>query len=134
MSSINRITILGNLGSDPEMRFTPNGTPTCSFRVATNRYYNTPEGERKEETEWFQIVTWNKIAESCNQYLSKGQRVYIDGRVHTRNWDTPDGQKHYRQEVIANQVIFLDRKDNGQKSDNTKNDETNDIDPKDIPF
>jgi single-strand DNA-binding protein len=140
MSSINKILIMGNIGSDPELRYTPSGTPVCSFRVATNRYYNTPEGERKEETEWFSVVTWKKTAESCNQFLTKGQRVYVEGRIKTRNWESPDGLKHYKQEVIAQQVIFLDRKGNGQKPEDAnegKPDDDNDtehIEPKDIPF
>ncbi len=110
MASLNKVMIIGNVGSDPEMRFTPNGNPVTSFRVATNRVYTTPEGERKEETEWFSIVTWSRLAENCNQFLTKGQRVYAEGRLHTQLWESPDGQKHSRTEVIANRVIFLDRR------------------------
>jgi single-strand DNA-binding protein len=93
-SSLNRAMIIGNLGGDPEMRFTPNGNPVTSFNVATNRVYNTADGERKEETEWFTVVTWNRLAETCNQYLTKGQKVYAEGRLHNRTWDGQDGQKH----------------------------------------
>ncbi|MBM2831289.1 MAG: ssb [Dehalococcoidia bacterium] len=109
MAYLNRVMIIGNVGTDPEMRFTPNGNPVTSFSVATNRTYNTPEGVKKEETEWFSVVTWNKLAENCNQFLGKGRRVYVEGRLRTRSWEGQDGQKHYRTEVIANQVLFLDR-------------------------
>ena len=109
MASLNKVMIIGNLGSEPEMRFTPNGNPVTSFRVATNRVFTTPEGERKEETEWFTIVAWGKLAEQCNQFLGRGRLVYAEGRLHTRSWEGQDGQKRYRTEVIANRVTFLDR-------------------------
>jgi len=109
MASLNKVMIIGNLGSEPEMRFTPNGNPVTSFRVATNRVYNTPEGERREETEWFTVITWGRLAEQCNQFLGKGRLVYAEGRLRTRTWEGQDGQKHYRTEVIANRVTFLDR-------------------------
>jgi single-strand DNA-binding protein len=106
---LNKVMLIGNVGKDPEMRFTPNGSPVTSFSVATNRVFNTPEGEKKQETDWFSVVTWSKLAELCNQYLTKGKLVYVEGRLQTRTWDGTDGQKHSRTEVIANQVIFLDR-------------------------
>ena len=109
MASLNKVMIIGNLGSEPEMRFTPSGNPVTSFRVATNRVYNTPEGERKEETEWFTVITWGRLAEQCNQFLGKGRLVYAEGRLRTRTWEGQDSQKHYRTEVIANRVTFLDR-------------------------
>ena len=109
MASLNKVMIIGNLGSEPEMRFTPNGNPVTSFRVATNRVYTTAEGERKQETEWFTVVAWNKLAEQCNQFLTKGRLVYAEGRLRTRTWESQDGQKHYRTEIIANRVTFLDR-------------------------
>ena len=110
MPSLNKVTIIGNIGSEPEMRFTPNGKPVTSFTVATNRVYTTSEGERKQETEWFNVVAWNRLAEQCNQFLAKGRLVYAEGRIHTRNWEGQDGQQHTRVEVIANSVIFLDRR------------------------
>jgi single-strand DNA-binding protein len=130
-SSLNKVMLIGNLGSDPEMRFTPSGSPVTSFRIATNRVYNTPDGERREETDWFTIVTWSRLAETCNQYLTKGQKVYCEGRLHTRSWDGQDGQKHYRTEIIANQVIFLDRKAPTMGSEDA---ETGEIEPQDLPF
>ncbi len=109
MASLNKVMIIGNVGSEPEMRFTPNGNPVTSFRVATNWIYTSPEGERKQETEWFSVVAWNKLAEQCNQFLNKGRLVYVEGRLRTRSWEGQDGQKHYRTEIIANRVTFLDR-------------------------
>jgi len=135
MVSLNKVMIIGNLGSDPEMRFTPNGNPVTSFRVATNRTFSNPEGERKEETEWFTIVTWSRLAENCNNFLSKGQRVYAEGRLHTRSWETPEGQKHYRSEIIANRVIFLDRKGAGPlPEERFEEADSSELAPQDIPF
>jgi len=109
MASLNKVMIIGNVGSDPEMRFTPNGNPVTSFRVATNWMYTTADGERKQETEWFTVVAWNKLAEQCNQFLTKGRLVYAEGRLRTHTWESQDGQKHYRTEIVANRVTFLDR-------------------------
>jgi single-strand DNA-binding protein len=109
MLTLNKVMIIGNVGTDPEMRFTPNGNPVTSFRVATNWVYTTPEGERKQETEWFTVVAWNRLAENCNQFLTKGQRVYAEGRLRTRAWEGQDGQRRSRSEVIANRVLFLDK-------------------------
>lgn len=134
-SSLNKVMLIGNLGADPEMRFTPNGNPVTTFRIAVNRVYNSTEGERREETEWFSITAWNKLAETCNQYLTKGQKVYCEGRLHTRSWDGPDGQKHYRTEVIASQVIFLDRKGAAISPDDKVDEgDPGEIEPQDIPF
>ena len=109
MAGLNKVMIIGNVGADPEMRYTADGNAMTSFRVATNRNYTGPDGERREETEWFSIVTWRKLAEQCSQYLQKGRRVYVEGRLRTRSWDTPEGQRRYRTEVVADRVLFLDR-------------------------
>jgi len=109
MLTLNKVMIIGNVGTEPEMRFTPNGNPVTSFRVATNWVFTTPDGERKQETEWFTVVAWNRLAENCNQFLTKGQRVYAEGRLRTRSWEGQDGQRRSRSEVIANRVLFLDR-------------------------
>jgi single-strand DNA-binding protein len=109
MAGLNKVMIIGNVGTDPEMRYTANGRAVTSFRVAANRSFTTTEGERREETEWFAVVAWQKLAEQCSQYLQKGRRVYVEGRLQTRSWDTPDGQRRFRTEVIADRVIFLDR-------------------------
>jgi single-strand DNA-binding protein len=138
MASLNKVMIIGNIGSEPEMRFTPGGNPVTSFRIATNRTYNTPEGERRTETEWFTVVAWNKLAEQCNQFLGKGRLVYVEGRLRTRTWDGQDGQKHYRTEVIANRVTFLDRQAGAGapegKLEESGPPEGGDIEPDDIQF
>jgi single-strand DNA-binding protein len=135
MVSLNKVMLIGNVGNDPEMRFTPNGNPVTSFRVATNRIYTTAEGEKKQETDWFNIVTWNKLAEQCNHSLSKGRLVYVEGRLHTRSWDGADGQKRYRTDVIAEKVTFLDRQP-GTSTTEEKPDEGESVDPDsgDLPF
>ena len=109
MAGLNKVMLIGNVGTDPEMRYTANGNAVATFRIACNRNYSGPDGERKEETEWFSVVTWNKLAETCSQFLQKGRRAYVEGRLQTRSWDGPDGQRRYRTEVIANTVLFLDR-------------------------
>ncbi len=136
MASLNKVMVIGNVGSEPEMRFTPSGKPVTSFRVATNRVYTTPEGERKEETEWFTVVAWNRLAEQCNQFLGKGRLVYAEGRLRTRSWEGQDGQKHYRTEIIANRVSFLDKKGAAPLAEGEKPEEaeTGEIEPDDIPF
>jgi single-strand DNA-binding protein len=135
MASLNKVMIIGNLGSEPEMRFTPSGNPVTSFRVATNRVYNTPEGERKEETEWFTVITWSRLAEQCNQFLGKGRLVYAEGRLRTHTWEGQDGQKHYRTEVIANRVTFLDRQAAAPLPEEKVEElGSGELGPEDIPF
>lgn len=109
MASLNKVMIIGNVGTDPEMRFTANGSAVTTFRIAASRNYTSADGERREETEWFNVVTWNKLAETCSQYLQKGRRAYVEGRLQTRSWEAQDGQRRYRTEVVANTVLFLDR-------------------------
>ena len=132
MVSLNRVMLIGNLGNEPEMRFTPNGNPVTTFRVATNRSFSTPDGERKQETEWFTVVAWGKLAEQCNQFLAKGKLVYTEGRLHTRTWEGQDGQKRYRTEVIANRVTFLDRPTSAPLPEDKVDDGLTDWEPEDI--
>ena len=107
---LNKVMIIGNLGRDPELRYTQRGTPVCNFTVAVNRPGRMDEnGQRAEdETEWFSVVAWDKLAETCNQYLSKGRKVYVEGRLQTRSWEGPDGQKRSRVEVLAQNMVMLD--------------------------
>ncbi|MEI7645479.1 MAG: single-stranded DNA-binding protein [Chloroflexales bacterium] len=106
---LNKVMIIGCLGTDPEIRYTPSGSPVATLRVASGRQWRDGGGETHEETEWFSVVAWNKLAEICNQYLSKGARVYVEGRLQTRAWEDPQsGQTRYKIEVIANDVIILD--------------------------
>ena len=107
---LNKVMLIGNLGSDPEMRYTPSGRPVTSFGLATSRSWVTSEGERREATEWFRVVAWGNLAEICNKYLSKGSRVYVEGRLQTRSWEG-QGQKYYRTEVVANEMVILDAKE-----------------------
>jgi single-strand DNA-binding protein len=109
MANLNKVMIIGNVGTDPEMRFSANGNPVTTFRIATSRVFTTADGERKQETEWFTVVTWSKLAESCNQYLTKGRRAYVEGRLRTHNWEGQDGQRRSRVEIVADRVLFLDR-------------------------
>ncbi|MDP6647733.1 MAG: single-stranded DNA-binding protein [Dehalococcoidales bacterium] len=136
MVSVNKIIIIGNLGGEPEMRFTPNGRPVTSFNVATNWRYTTADGERREETEWFTVVTWGRLAEQCNQFLNKGRLVYVEGRLHTHSWESQDGQKHSRNEIIANRVSFLDRQAVALSPDEKAAESTggDEIEPDDLPF
>jgi single-strand DNA-binding protein len=136
MAGLNKVLIIGNLGADPEMRYTADGTALTSFRVAASRNYSGPDGERKEETEWFSIVAWRKLAEQCSQFLQKGRRVYVEGRLRTRSWDTPEGQRRYRTEVVAERVLFLDRPGGMPPAVEGEPlpDVAMDMEPEDIPF
>ena len=135
MVSVNKMIIIGNLGSEPEMRFTPNGRPVTSFSVATNWRYTTPEGERKEETEWFTVVSWGKLAEQCNQFLTKGRLVYVEGRLRTHTWESQDGQRRSRNEIVADRVSFLDRQATAAlPEEKTGESKVGELEPEDIPF
>ena len=137
---LNKCMIIGNLGADPEMRYTANGRAVTTFNVATNRTFNGPDGERRVETEWFSVVTWERLAETCAQYLTKGRQVYVEGRMQTRSWDGNDGVKHYKTELIAQEVKFLgNRGDGGQGGGFAPGmavgaDTEGDIDPDELPF
>ena len=106
MASLNKMMVIGNLGTDPEMRYTPSGAPVTSFRIAVNRTY-TSGGERREETEWFTVKAWNQLGETVNQFLTKGRQVYVEGRLNSRSWAGQDGQLRFTNEITANQVLFL---------------------------
>lgn len=114
---LNKVMVIGHLGRDPEMRYTPSGRPVTTFTMAVSRSWNTADGERRSETEWFNIVAWGNLAEICKQYLYKGQQVYIEGRLQTRRWEDKEGQKHTSVEVVANEMMMLgDRRDNSSQS------------------
>ena len=107
--SLNKVMIIGNVGKDPELRYTPDGTPTAKFSVAVNRTWNTPEGERKEETEWFNVVAWRKLAETCSNYVYKGLKVYVEGRLQTDRYEH-EGETRFFTKVIASRLQILDHK------------------------
>lgn len=112
---LNKVMIIGNLAREPEMRYTPSGRPVTTFTVATSRTWNSQDGERHVETEWFNVVTWGNLAEICKQYLTKGQQVFIEGRLQTRRWEDNEGTKHSSVEIIANEMMMLgDRRDSSQ--------------------
>lgn len=106
--SLNKATLIGNLTRDPELRYTPAGTAVCSFSLATNRSWTTDSGEKKEETEYHRIVAWNKLAELCSQLLSKGRKVYVEGRLQTRTWQAQDGTQRTSTEIVIEDMIVLD--------------------------
>jgi len=112
---LNKVMIIGHLGRDPEMRFTPSGRPVTTFTVATNRTWNSTDGEKHNETEWFNIVAWGNLAEICKQYLIKGQQVYIEGRLQTRRWEDSENIKRTNVEIVASEMMILgDRHDTNQ--------------------
>jgi single-strand DNA-binding protein len=105
---LNKVMLTGHLGADPEMRFTPQGSAVTTFRVASNRAWKSNDGAQHDDTEWCSVVAWDKLAEICNQYLTKGTRVYVEGRLQTRSWDDKNtNEKRYRTEVIAQDMIIL---------------------------
>ena len=109
MPGFQQLTILGHLGRDPELRHTPSGAAVATFSVAVSRRWTGPDGQPEEETEWFGVVTWNKLAEACHQYLRKGSLAHVVGRLKTRAWEGQDGEKHHRTELVAESVQFLSR-------------------------
>ena len=115
--SLNKAMIIGNLGRDPEMRYTPSGQAVTQFTVAVNRNYKDSQGERQEETEWFRVVAWGQQAEFAAEYLRKGNKVYVEGRLQTRQWEGQDGQKRYTTELVANTIQNLERRPRDDSAD-----------------
>jgi single-strand DNA-binding protein len=112
---LNKVMLTGHLGADPEMRYTPQGSAVTTFRVAANRSWKSADGTQHDDTEWFRIVAWDKLAEVCNQYLAKGTRVYVEGRLQTRKWqDKETGQDRYITEVVASDMIMLSSRQDRQ--------------------
>lgn len=119
--SVNKVIILGRLGQDPELKYTPTGAAVCTFSVATSESWMDKAGQKQEKTEWHRVVVWGKSGENCGQYLKKGRQVYLEGRLQTRSWDDQSGQKRYTTEITANTVEFIgDRRpqDGGPAVDN----------------
>ena len=135
MPSLNKTMIMGNLGADPEMKYTVNGNAVTTFSVAVNEQWNDKDGDRVSRTEWFSVVTWNRTAENCAQYLRKGAPVFIEGRMQTRSWDGADGVKHYKTELMGDRVMFLESSDGkrGPRPPEPR-DDAGDIEPDDQPF
>lgn len=116
--SLNKVMLIGNLTRDPELRYTPQGTAVCTLGMATNRTWVTDGGEKREETEFHRIVAWNKLAELCSQLLFKGRRVYVEGRLQTRQWTGQDGQSRTATEIVIEDMIILDSKRQGEEAMN----------------
>ncbi len=127
---LNKVMIIGRLGRDPEMRYTPSGRPVTTFSVATSRSWNTADGERRTQTEWFNVVAWSSLAEICNQFLTKGQQVYIEGRLQTRQWEDDQGKRHSSVEIVANEMIIL----GSRRSDSSAEEENESIEEDEFPF
>jgi single-strand DNA-binding protein len=113
-SGVNKVILVGNLGKDPEVRYTPGGQAVANFTIATNEAWTDKQGQKQERTEWHRIVVWGKTAENCGEYLSKGRQVYVEGRLQTREWTNKEGAKQYTTEIVANQVLFLQGGERGQ--------------------
>jgi single-strand DNA-binding protein len=107
MGSVNKVILVGNLGADPELKYTPSNRPVCNLSVATNEVFKDKSGQRQERTEWHRVTVWGDQAENCSKYLAKGRMVYLEGRLQTRSWDDKDGKKRYSTEVVADRVVFL---------------------------
>jgi single-strand DNA-binding protein len=129
---LNKVMIIGHVGRDPEMRYTPSGKPVTSFSVATSRSWTSAEGERREETEWFNVVAWGNLAEICKTHLVKGQQIYVEGRLQTRGWEDEGGKKHFRTELVANEMIILG--DRRQQQSSFRHDEDHEVDDGDYAF
>lgn len=114
MGSVNRVILVGHLGRDPEVRFTPGGQSVCNFSVATTETWNDKDGQKQQRTEWVRIVVWGKLAELCGEYLKKGRQCYVEGKLQTREYEK-DGQKRFSTEVVASTVVFLGGKDGGTR-------------------
>jgi len=112
--SLNRVQLIGNLTRDPELRYTPSGIAVCSFSIATNRNWTTDTGEKKEEVEFHRIVAWNKLAELCSQFLTKGRKVFVEGRLATRSWTAQDGAQKQTTEIVISDMILLDSRKSGE--------------------
>lgn len=107
MAGVNKVILVGNLGSDPEIKYLESGQPICNFSVATNETWTGKDGQKNERTEWHRVVVWGKLGELCNEYLHKGKQVYVEGRLQTRSWEGQDGEKKYMTEVVATHAVFL---------------------------
>lgn len=138
MASLNKVQIIGNLGRDPEMRYTANGRAIATMSVACSRRFTTQDGERREETEWVRVVAWARLAELASQYLAKGRSVYVEGRLQTREYEDREGQRRFMTEVVAQDIQFLDRRGSGDYPDDSGSPGggggAGSVDPDDLPF
>ena len=132
---LNKVMIIGNLGKEPELRYTPSGRPVTTFSVAVSRSWKSSNGEHRSETEWFKVVAWGKLAEICKEYLHKGQQVYIEGRLQTRQWEDKEGLQRTTVELIANEMTMLgERREKSQSNENSAEDMPPVIEEDEFPF
>lgn len=139
MASVNKIIVIGNVGRDPELRYTANGKSMVQFSLATNHNFQKPDGEWEKQTEWFRIVAWSQLAERTMESIQKGSQAYVEGRLQTRTWTGQDGQQRKEIEIIANTILRLDRRGEmagvGAMGNGGRREMDNDIvDPDDLPF
>ncbi len=143
MAGLNKVMLIGNLGKDPEIRYTQSGQAVVNFSIATSRQWKDKDGEFRKETEWHKIIAWGKLAEICDQYLVKGKQVYIEGRIQTRKWEDRDGVTRYTTEIVADQMLMLGSKGDTYSEDKrtteparkTENKDTDTTDTEDdLPF
>jgi len=116
--SVNKVILVGRLGQDPELKYTPSGSAVCNFSLATSESWSDKSGQKQERTEWHRVVVWSKLAELCNQYLAKGRQAYVEGRLQTRSWDDKTGNKRYTTEVLASTIQFLGGRGDAPVRDN----------------
>ena len=114
--SVNKVVLIGNLGDDPELRYTGGGTAVCNMSLATNESYTNSDGEEVQQTEWHDVVAWGRLAEVCDEYLEKGAQVYFEGKLRTQKWTDQNGNSRYRTQVLAREMKFLDRKEDRHSS------------------
>ncbi len=136
MSGVNKVILIGNLGADPELRYTPSGRAVVNFNLATSRTWNNRDGEKQEETEWHRIVAWDKLAEICGEYLKKGAQTYVEGRLQTRSWEDKNGVKRYTTEAVVSEMRMLgSRQDTGSSgsSGSSKSSDTSSPPPENLP-
>ena len=138
---VNKVILIGNLGADPEIRYTQSGIPVCNFRIATTERWKDKEGQPQEQTEWHKIVAWRRLAEICGEYLSKGSKVYIEGKLQTRKWQDQNGNDRYTTEVAANEMKMLSPRGTSGNSGVSQGDAYQDLPPEpprgtgeDVPF
>ncbi len=140
MSGINKVILIGRLGGDPELKYTPGGTAVANFSLATSETWTDKQGQKQEKTEWHRVVVWGKLAELCNQYLAKGRQAYLEGSLQTRSWEDNDGKKKYTTEIVAKTIQFLGGNSQSSGSNDSGPDEDYSMDTDsnftsdDIPF
>lgn len=142
MSSVNKVILLGRLGQDPELKYTNSGTPLCTMSIATSEVWKDQQGQKQEKTEWHRVVVWGKQAENCNQYLSKGSLVYVEGKNETRSWEDKNNVKRYSTQVIATSTKFISTGQQSGNANSSSGSDNSDYSPEydsnftadDIPF